>query len=65
MHHILNKQPYVMEAVNVLDDILRPDARSPSNKASMIRELQLVTKYRRGLKVRSHTEPQVVGSPRS
>jgi hypothetical protein len=47
-----------MEAVNVLDDILRPDARSPSNKASMIRELQLVTKYRRGLKVRSQTDPQ-------
>jgi pyruvate kinase len=62
---MLNKGPYVMEAVHVLDDILRRMHGHQTKKRSMLRELQLVTKFRRGLKVRSHTEPQVVGSPRS
>jgi hypothetical protein len=59
---MLNKGPYVMEAVHVLDDILRRMHGHQAKKRSMLRELQLVTKFRRGLKVRSHSDAEVVGS---
>jgi pyruvate kinase len=59
---MLNKGPYVMEAVNVLDDILRRMHGHQAKKRSMLRELHLVSRFRRTLKARSQTDSQVVGS---
>jgi pyruvate kinase len=59
---MLNKGPYVMEAVHVLDDILRRMDGHQAKKQSMLRELHLVSRFRRGLKARSQTDSEVVGS---
>jgi len=47
---MLNKGPYVVEAVQVLDDILRRMHGHQMKKRSMLRELDLVTQFRRGRK---------------
>jgi pyruvate kinase len=44
---MLNKGPYVMEAVHVLDDILRRMHGHQAKKRAMLRELHLVSTYRR------------------
>jgi len=59
---MLNKGPYVMEAVHVLDDILRRMHGHQEKKRSMLRELQLMSRFRQTLKTRSQTDSQVVGS---
>jgi pyruvate kinase len=56
-----NKGPYVMEAVHVLDDILRRMHGHQEKKRSMLRELRLVSRFRQTLKARSQTDSQVVG----
>ena len=47
---MLNKGPYVVEAVQVLDDILRRMHGHQMKKRSMLRELDLVTQFRRARK---------------
>ena len=47
---MLNKGPYVMEAVHVLDDILRRMHGHQAKKRSMLRELHLVSGFRRARK---------------
>jgi pyruvate kinase len=49
---MLNKGPYVMEAVHVLDDILRRMHGHQTKKRAMLRELHLVSQFRRTRKVR-------------
>jgi pyruvate kinase len=44
---MLNKGPYVMEAVHVLDDILRRMHGHQAKKRSMLRELHLVSRFDR------------------
>jgi pyruvate kinase len=44
---MLNKGPYVMEAVHVLDDILRRMHGHQAKKRAMLRELHLVSTFRR------------------
>jgi pyruvate kinase len=44
---MLNKGPYVVQAVKVLDDILRRMHGHQAKKRSMLRELQLVSSFRR------------------
>jgi pyruvate kinase len=44
---MLNKGPYVVRAVEVLDDILRRMHGHQAKKRSMLRELQLVSNFRR------------------
>jgi pyruvate kinase len=51
---LLNKGPYVAEAVHVLDDILRRMHGHQAKKRSMLRELDLVSGFRRTMKNR-HT----------
>jgi pyruvate kinase len=53
---MLNKGPYVIEAVNVLDDILRRMHGHQAKKRSMLRELQLVSRYRQVLQPPSQTD---------
>ena len=43
---MLNKGPYILQAVNVLDDILRRMHGHQSKKRSMLRELRLVSSFR-------------------
>jgi pyruvate kinase len=43
---MLNKGPYIVEAVQVLDDILRRMHGHQSKKRSMLRELRLVSSFR-------------------
>jgi pyruvate kinase len=50
---MLNKGPYVVAAVQVLDDILRRMHGHQMKKRSMLRELDLVTQFRRKRKTRS------------
>jgi len=55
---MLNKGPYVIEAVHVLDDILRRMHGHQAKKRSMLRELHLVSRFRETQKSRetdSHT----------
>jgi pyruvate kinase len=59
---MLNKGPYVMEAVHVLDDILRRMHGHQEKKRSMLRELHFVSRFRQGLKARSQTDCEAVGS---
>jgi pyruvate kinase len=47
---MLNKGPYVMQAVHVLDDILRRMRGHQTKKRAMLRELQLVAGFRRARK---------------
>jgi pyruvate kinase len=49
---MLNKGPYVMEAVHVLDDILRRMHGHQAKKRAMLRELHLVSRFRRTRKAR-------------
>jgi pyruvate kinase len=58
---MLNKGPYVMEAVHVLDDILRRMHGHQEKKRSMLRELHLVSRFRLALKTRSQADSQIVG----
>ena len=44
---MLNKGPYVTEAVHVLDDILRRMHGHQAKKRAMLRELHVVSKFRR------------------
>jgi pyruvate kinase len=44
---MLNKGPYIVQAVRVLDDILRRMHGHQSKKRSMLRELQLVARFRK------------------
>ena len=59
---MLNKGPYVMEAVHVLDDILRRMHGHQAKKRSMLRELHLVSRFRQAQKSRPETDSQAVGS---
>jgi pyruvate kinase len=43
---MLNKGPYVLQAVQVLDDILRRMRGHQTKKTSMLRELRLVSNFR-------------------
>ena len=43
---MLNKGPYIVQAVNVLDDILRRMHGHQAKKRSMLRELRLVARFR-------------------
>jgi pyruvate kinase len=58
---MLNKGPYVMEAVHVLDDILRRMHGHQAKKRSMLRELHLVSRFRQAMKTRSQTDSDAVG----
>jgi pyruvate kinase len=49
---MLNKGPYVMQAVHLLDDILRRMRGHQTKKRAMLRELQLVAGFRRTRKAR-------------
>jgi pyruvate kinase len=44
---MLNKGPYIVQAVQVLDDILRRMRGHQTKKRSMLRELHLVSRFRR------------------
>ena len=51
---MLNKGPYITEAVHMLDNILAPNARPPSEEEPpQLRELRLVSGFRRARKARS------------
>ncbi|HYN06109.1 MAG TPA: pyruvate kinase [Vicinamibacterales bacterium] len=56
---MLNKGPYVMEAVHVLDDILRRMHGHQAKKRSMLRELDLVTGFRRSRKTKAKPDMQL------
>ena len=43
---MLNKGPYILQAVQVLDDILRRMHGHQAKKRSMLRELRLVSSFR-------------------
>jgi pyruvate kinase len=45
---MLNKGPYILQAVKVLDDILRRMHGHQAKKTAMLRELRLVTSFRNG-----------------
>jgi pyruvate kinase len=49
---MLNKGPFILQAVKVLDDILRRMHGHQAKKRSMLRELQLVSTFRKGLSAR-------------
>jgi pyruvate kinase len=49
---MLNKGPYIVQAVKVLDDILRRMRGHQAKKRSMLRELQLVSSFRRARSTR-------------
>ena len=53
---MLNKGPHVVEAVQVLDDILRRMQGHQAKKRSMLRELQLVSRFRRAREARPKRE---------
>ena len=57
---MLNKGPYIVQAVKVLDDILRRMHGHQAKKRSMLRELQLVSSFRRTRAARD-AETRVVG----
>ncbi|HVH26626.1 MAG TPA: pyruvate kinase [Vicinamibacterales bacterium] len=61
---MLNKGPYVVQAVNVLDDILRRMHGHQAKKQSMLRELRLVSGFRTA-RARRHTAPPRAASPES
>jgi pyruvate kinase len=50
---MLNKGPYVMDAVNVLDDILHRMHGHQAKKRAMLRELDLVSGFRRARRSKS------------
>ena len=50
---MLNKGPYVTQAVHVLDDILRRMHGHQTKKRAMLRELQLVSGFRHARKANS------------
>ena len=52
---MLNKGPYIVEAVQVLDDILRRMHGHQEKKRSMLRELDLVTQFRKARKRKKPT----------
>jgi pyruvate kinase len=54
---MLNKGPFVVEAVRVLDDILRRMQSHQEKKRSMLRELDLVTDFRRARKRKARAKP--------
>lgn len=51
---MLNKGPYVLQAVHVLDDILRRMHGHQAKKRAMLRELQLVSGFRRARRSERH-----------
>jgi pyruvate kinase len=55
---MLNKGPYVMEAVHVLDDILRRMHGHQAKKRSMLRELHLVSRFRHAVRAQSQTRSE-------
>ena len=57
---MLNKGPYVMEAVHVLDDILHRMHGHQAKKRAMLRELDLVSGFRRARRVKSTETPRPV-----
>jgi len=59
---MLNKGPYVTEAVHVLDDILRRMHGHQAKKRSMLRELHLVSAFRHERLVRPQLDPESVSS---
>ena len=50
---MLNKGPYILQAVRVLDDILRRMRGHQAKKRSMLRELQLVSAFRKARRGRT------------
>jgi pyruvate kinase len=54
---MLNKGPFVVEAVQALDDILRRMHGHQAKKRAMLRELDLVTQFRRTRRQRSLQKP--------
>jgi len=59
---MLNKGPYVLDAVRFLTNVLQRMPMHQQKKRSMLRELQLMSRFRQTLKTRSQTDSQVVGS---
>ena len=57
---MLNKGPYVMEAVHVLDDILHRMHGHQAKKRAMLRELDLVSGFRRARRAKSTDTPRPV-----
>ena len=54
---MLNKGPYITEAVHMLDDILRRMHGHQAKKSPMLRELGLVSGFRRARKARTRHAP--------
>ena len=55
---MLNKGPYVMEAVHVLDDVLHRMHGHQAKKRGMLRELDLVSGFRRARRAKSTETPR-------
>ena len=58
----LNKGPYITEAVHMLDDILRRMHGHQAKKSPQLRELRLVSGFRRARKARSARTTRSVSS---
>ena len=54
---MLNKGPYIVQAVRVLDDILRRMRGHQNKKRSMLRELRLVSSFRKARTGRRGSAP--------
>ena len=59
---MLNKGPYITEAVHMLDDILRRMHGHQAKKSPQLRELRLVSGFRRARKARSMRTTRSAGS---
>jgi pyruvate kinase len=55
---MLNKGPYILEAVKVLDDILRRMRGHQAKKSSMLRELRLVSSFRKNRTAKAVVAPR-------
>jgi len=60
---MLNKGPYIVQAVKVLDDILRRMRGHQVKKRSMLRELQLVSSFRKARRGRAAAPGGPAGAP--
>lgn len=62
---MLNKGPYIIQAVKVLDDILRRMHGHQAKKSAMLRELRLVTSFRKGRTAAGSPGPCPRSGPRA
>jgi pyruvate kinase len=58
---MLNKGPYVVQAVKTLDDILARMEGHQDKKRSMLRELRLVSRFRKARTARRGSQIRSVG----